>query len=174
MTNTKDSSKKIGFVLTLFCHRHLKAFAFSGHWPTFFRSTPRAPRQRGLVVRRPFPRWLLPSTDCRIGKERTGPDLDERPFLIQYVTKIQYVTEPGNFFGRIHPYLHDRRRTAVDHCHGAGGSQDQSGPRRACRSAWGRDAHPLSLGRARPGKEARCMIRHAIALPSIACNWSLP
>ena len=26
-----------------------------------------------------FPRWLLPSTDPRIDKDRTGPDLDERP-----------------------------------------------------------------------------------------------
>ena len=40
-----------------------------------------------------FPRWLLPVTDNRIGKERTGPDLDERSFSIQYVAEIQPVIQ---------------------------------------------------------------------------------
>ena len=33
--------------------------------------------QRGQAVRGPS-RWLLHATDLRIGKNRTGPDLDER------------------------------------------------------------------------------------------------
>jgi hypothetical protein len=33
-----------------------------------------------------------------------GPDLDER------VVYIQYVTEPGNFFSQINPFLPARRR----------------------------------------------------------------
>ncbi len=31
-----------------------------------------------------LPRWLLPATDRPIAKDRTGPDLDERPLYIQY------------------------------------------------------------------------------------------
>ena len=44
------------------------------------------PHQRGQVVRGPPLRWLLPSTDSRIGESRTGPDLSERVVYIQYVT----------------------------------------------------------------------------------------
>src|SRR5208282_997894 len=51
---------------------------------------PHAPRLPPPAPRRPpgpagsdraqiLPRWLLPATDHRIGKDRTGPDLDERP-----------------------------------------------------------------------------------------------
>jgi len=35
-----------------------------------------------------FPRWLLPSTDSRIAKERTGPDLDERPLFVSMSPKF--------------------------------------------------------------------------------------
>ncbi len=38
---------------------------------------------------------ILPDTDTRIGKDRTRPDLHERPVF------IQYVTEPGDSFGQI-------------------------------------------------------------------------
>ena len=43
-----------------------------------------APRrhQRGQAMRRPS-RWLLHATDRRIGKNRTGPDLDEHPLYKQ-------------------------------------------------------------------------------------------
>jgi len=61
-------------------------------WPLFSRPTP---YQRGQVVRRPSPTGYLPDTANRIGKDRTGPDLDERS------VHIQYVTEPGNLFGQI-------------------------------------------------------------------------
>src|SRR5208337_3209960 len=39
--------------------------------------------------------WPQPSTDPRIDRDRTGPDLDERP------VSIQHVTEPGDCCGRI-------------------------------------------------------------------------
>jgi len=51
-------------------------------WPLLSRLTPYAsrstPDQRGEVMRRPSPRWLLPATDHLIDKERTGPDLGKR------------------------------------------------------------------------------------------------
>ena len=65
----------------------------TGHWPLFFRSTLHA-RPTGSGRAQTLPQWLLPDTDNRIGKERTGPDLDERPVHLQYVTEIQYVTKP--------------------------------------------------------------------------------
>src|SRR5208283_4920354 len=54
-------------------------------WPLFSRPTPPAPRPTtprpaGSGRAQTLPRWLLPATDHRIGKDRTGPDLDERPY----------------------------------------------------------------------------------------------
>src|SRR5208337_1151010 len=71
------------------------------------------------------PRWLLPSTDRRIGKDRSGPDLDERSVHIQYVTEFQYVTKPSNFLGQINPFLPARRRPTLDHSLVAGDGQRQ-------------------------------------------------
>ena len=34
-----------------------------------------------------LPRWLLPDTDTRVGKDRTRPDLHERPVFIQRADK---------------------------------------------------------------------------------------
>jgi len=53
---------------------------FSRPTPHASRSTPHAsrPTNGDQVLRGPSPRWLLPSTDRRIDKDRTGPDLDER------------------------------------------------------------------------------------------------
>src|SRR5271157_6262429 len=50
---------------------------------------------------------LLPSTDRRIDKDRTGPDLDDRPL------SFQYVTESGDPFGPIKLFLATRRHPAV-------------------------------------------------------------
>jgi hypothetical protein len=71
-----------------FCPQ-ISAESGSGHPPSRTRETwlatnvhlatvlpPHASRrraQRGQVTRRPFPRWLLPSTDRRIDKDRRGP-----------------------------------------------------------------------------------------------------
>ena len=38
---------------------------------------------------------------------------------------IQYVTEPGNFFGQIHPFLSARLRRIINHSLVAGGTQRQ-------------------------------------------------
>ena len=96
----------------------------TGSWlmTTSHAFTPHATRatyrrdQRGQAVRRPS-RWLLHATDRRIGKDRTGPDLDERPHY------IHYVTDAGNFFEQINPFLPARRRPTVDHSLVAGGAQ---------------------------------------------------
>src|SRR5271157_1390220 len=45
--------------------------------------------------------------------------------LCQYVTEVQYVTEPGNFFGQIHRFLTARRRPTVDHSLVARGARGQ-------------------------------------------------
>ncbi len=68
-------------------------------------------------MRRPSTAWRLPATDHLVDKERTGPDLDER------VVYIQFVTEPGNFFSQINPFLPARRRPTVDHSLVAVGAQ---------------------------------------------------
>src|SRR5271157_1196713 len=76
--------------------------------PLFSRSTPRAPH---LTLG-----GILPVTNGRFVKEQTGPDLNERPHY-------QYVTEPGNLFGQINPFLPARRRPIVDHSLVAGGAR---------------------------------------------------
>ncbi len=47
----------------------------------------------------PNPRWLLPVTDNRIDKERTGRELNARSLLIQYDTDTQQLTEKSGFLG---------------------------------------------------------------------------
>jgi hypothetical protein len=61
----------------------------------------------------------MPSTDGQIDKDRTAPDLDERPF------SIQYVTEPGDRFGQIKLFLNTRCRPTVEHPLAAGDAQRQ-------------------------------------------------
>ena len=61
-----------------------------------------------------LPHWLLPDTDSRIGTDRTEPDLQERPFY------IQYVTEPGYLFGEIKLFLPTRCRPTAEHSLAAG------------------------------------------------------
>ncbi len=75
--------------------------------PLFSRLTPHAsrsttPDQRGQVVRRPSPAGYS-DTNRRIAKNRTGPDLDERPFYIQYVTGRTIPSENPSFFPRSPP-----------------------------------------------------------------------
>ncbi len=74
---------------------------------------PPAPHRRpsapaGSSYEPTLPRWLLPDADTRIGKEPTGPDLDERPLY------IKYVTEPGDFYGQNNLFPSTRRRSSVD------------------------------------------------------------
>jgi len=69
-------------------------------WPLFSRPTPRAPHPTsGVRSCADPPRWLLPDTNRRFVKDRTGSNLDERPLY------IQYVTEPGDSCGEIDPFF---------------------------------------------------------------------
>ena len=84
---------------------------FACHRPLFSCSTLHAPHltlhapPAGSGRAQTLPRWPLPSTNRRIDKDRTGPDLDERP------VSIQYVTELGDCCGKINPFLPDSLRT---------------------------------------------------------------
>src|SRR5208282_2143477 len=77
-----------------------------GHCSPASRLTPHAPRatpqQRGQVVRRPSHAGYS-DTKRRITKDRTGPDLDERPLYIQYVTGRTIRSENPSFFPRSPP-----------------------------------------------------------------------
>ncbi len=88
------------------------------------RSTPHASRSTtpvpaGSGPAQTLPRWLLPATDRRIGKDRTGPNLEEWPFY------MQYVTESGDCCGKIDPFLPTRCPPTVDHSLAAGDAQRQ-------------------------------------------------
>src|SRR5271157_700825 len=48
-----------------------------------------------------------PGTGAYVAKDRAGPDLDDRPHF------IQYVTEPSDCFGQIKLFLPARRRPTV-------------------------------------------------------------
>src|SRR5271157_4891614 len=56
------------------------------HWPLFSLYPPLATRHSPLPPTT-LPRWLLPDTDTRFVKDRTGSDLHEQPLYIQYVTE---------------------------------------------------------------------------------------
>ena len=97
---------------------------FTDDWPLSSRFTPHAPRRpplgpAGSGRAQTLPHWLLPDTDSRFAKDRTGPDLDERPLY------IHYVTEPGDSCGKIKPFFPTRHRPTVDHSLVAGGAQRQ-------------------------------------------------
>jgi hypothetical protein len=59
----------------------------TGHWPLFSRPTLHA-EASGVKSCADSPRWLLPSTDIRIGKDRTGHDLDERSLFVSMSPKF--------------------------------------------------------------------------------------
>ena len=109
-----------GFVLALFYHRWLPPFGFTGHHPFASRFTLHAshPTSGDRSCADP-PRWLLPATDSQIGKGRTGSDLDERPVYIEYVTK------PGDSYGKINPFPPLASAQPL-HSLVAGGTQRQS------------------------------------------------
>jgi len=95
MINTTSNWLRFG----AFYHRGLLRFAFTGHWllttilpplasrPTPHASRPTTPGPAGSGRAQTLPRWLLPDTNRRFVKDRTGPALDERPLHIQYVTE---------------------------------------------------------------------------------------
>src|SRR5208337_5540085 len=86
--------------------------------PLFSRPTP---HQRGQVVRRPSPPGYCHPKTAGLQKAERGPNSTSGPSIIQYLTELQYVTGPGNFFGQIHPFLPARGRPTVDHSLGARG-----------------------------------------------------
>ena len=77
-------------------------------------------------MHRPFLRWLLPDTDRRIVKDRTGPDLDERPLY------IEYVTEPGDFLRKNQTVLSPLAAVGPLTILSRPGALHTSGSRRAC------------------------------------------
>ena len=89
------------------------------------RPTPHAPRRRppqpaGSVCEE-TPRWLLPDTNRRLVKERTGSDLDERPVYFSMSPNRSIAAEKSICF------FPTRCRTTVDHSHVAGGAGRQCG-----------------------------------------------
>ena len=80
--------------------------AATGYPPLFTRPTPHAGTS-GFRPGTDLPLWILAATDCRIVKDQAGPDLDERPLY------IKYVTEPGDSFGQICPFLPSRCHPTV-------------------------------------------------------------
>ena len=89
-----------------FVSSNFTGYRATDHHSPVPRSTPHAGTS-GFRSCADLPRWLLPDTDSRIVKDRTGPDLDERPLY------IQYVTEPGDSCGKINPFLPARRRSPL-------------------------------------------------------------
>ena len=111
-------------------------------WPLFSRLTPYASRSTlharpaGLGHAQTFSRWRLHATDRRIGKDRTGPDLDERPLYLSMSPKQAIPAE------KINPFLPTRCRPTVDHSLAAEDAQRQW-LQAACRIAISRNACSL-------------------------------
>ncbi len=100
-------------------------YLVTGHWPLseFSRHPPLATCHPPPATRPAQTSGLRPCTDppplaTAIHRQ---PDC-QRPngarsrraaHLCQYVTEIQHITEPGNFFGQINPFLLARRRPTV-------------------------------------------------------------
>ena len=70
------------------------------------------PNLRGEVVCRPsLSRWLPPTTDSRVPRDRTGHDLDERPSLLFSMSPNQAIrASKSNHFSSF-------RRPTVNHSH---------------------------------------------------------
>jgi len=64
------------------------------HWPLFSHPPP-GPAGSGRA--QTLPRWLLPDTDMRIVKDRTGPDLDERPVYFSMSPNRAIPSDKSNF-----------------------------------------------------------------------------
>ena len=81
------------------CFSLCRAFFFFFFFFFFFSPPPPPPRwptptQRGQIVRRSAPRWLLPTPTAELGKTERDPILTIGP-------SIQYVTESGDPVGKI-------------------------------------------------------------------------
>jgi hypothetical protein len=112
------TSERFGFVLRFSIAASFVSsisLATDHHYPVP-RSTP-VPAGSGRA--QTLPHWLLPDTDPRFVKDRTGSNLDER------LLYIQYVTEPGDSCGKINPFLPARCRPTIEHSLAAGDAQRQ-------------------------------------------------
>src|SRR5271157_2962638 len=112
--------ERFGFVLALFYRRQLRLFNFTGHWLLTTILPSHAPRrdQRGQVVRRPSPAGYCLTPTAELEK-------NERARSRRAGRLFQYVTEPGNFCGKINPSLPTRCRPTVEHSLAAGDAQRQ-------------------------------------------------
>ena len=71
------------------------------------------PHQRDQVVQT-LPRWLLPDTDNRFVKDRTGPDRDERSHYSSMAPNRAIPTEKTirvSWLAAVGPFSHGRRRS---------------------------------------------------------------
>ena len=87
-------------------------------WPLFSRPTPHAPPAWSGRARTLPAGYCHPPT-AELTKTERDPISTSGP-------SIQYVTEPGNLFGKINRFLPARRRPTVDHSLVAGGAQRQA------------------------------------------------
>jgi|GEM_PF-3133660 len=104
----------------------LTASSFSSfHWPLATDhcspatrpSSRRPPGPAGSGRAQTLPRWLLPDTDRRISKERTGPDLDERP--PEFAQAVRYGVPgtpepPASLHGQATELIPACRKTATN------------------------------------------------------------
>jgi hypothetical protein len=138
--------------LALFYHRRLCLLNFTGYWPlatvlvalTTTRHTPLPPDSLATVLppsaspagsgrAQTLPHWLLPSTDRRIGNDRTGPDLDYRPLSSSMSPNRAIPWDKLNFFS---PHAAAQPLTVLSWLR----ALNASGTRHACRMASGWNA----------------------------------
>jgi hypothetical protein len=110
------------------------------HTPRSTRLHPPVPAGSGRA--QTLPRWLLPDTDRRIGKNRTGPDLDERPSIFSMSPNRAIPLDKSNFSS---PLAAAQALTILSWP----GALNASGSRRACRMAITRNAGHLLVPRER-------------------------
>ncbi len=130
----------------------------TGYWPlatvlmplTAARHTPLPPDSLATVLppsasparsgrAQALPRWLLPSTDRRIGNDRTGPDLDDRPLSIFSMSPNRAI--PSDKFNFCSPLAAAQPLTVLSWL----GALNASGTRHACRMASGCNARAPCL-----------------------------
>ena len=100
------------------------------------RSMPHPPAPAGSGRARTFSRWRLPATDHLIDKDRTGPDLDERPLYLSMSPKQAI---PAENLIRFSPLAAAQQFNILSRPE----TLNASGSRRACRMAISRNARSL-------------------------------
>jgi len=133
--NSTDTTSK----LALFCHFSLAPrsprFAFTGHWPLFFRSTP---RQRGQVVRGLFPAGYCHPPTAELPKSERDPISTSGPTIFSMSPNRAIASEKSNFST---PHAAARPLTIRSWPE----ALNARGSRLACRKGLRRDAYPLFI-----------------------------